>query len=91
MRSLAASTTTDSDASPRLGPEPTGRYIGNPKALGEPAATDGPSLTIAHALDAADHLRFRDLQGDVYYLQLQRLDMPIDIPGAQAAPPNSAT
>ncbi|KAJ7910881.1 hypothetical protein B0H13DRAFT_2328936 [Mycena leptocephala] len=58
-----------------------------PASLGEPAATDGPSLTIAHALDAADHLRFRDLQGDVYYLQLQRLDMSIDIPGAQAAPP----
>ncbi|KAJ7827387.1 hypothetical protein B0H13DRAFT_2119673 [Mycena leptocephala] len=49
---------------------------------------DDPALTLAHALDAADHLRFRDLQGDLYHLQLQRLDMPsADIPGAQAAPP----
>ncbi|KAJ7854659.1 hypothetical protein B0H13DRAFT_2081018 [Mycena leptocephala] len=42
---------------------------------------DDPALTLAHALDTADHC-------DLYHLQLQRLDMPsADLPGAEAAPP----
>ncbi|KAJ7124215.1 hypothetical protein C8R44DRAFT_852194 [Mycena epipterygia] len=47
-----------------------------------------PSLRLAYALDKADKLGFRDLLGDLYYLQLQRLDDPVaDIPTTQAAPP----
>ncbi|KAJ7149467.1 hypothetical protein C8R43DRAFT_887923 [Mycena crocata] len=47
------------------------------------------SVTMAHALDIAEELQFRDLQGDLYYLQLQKLreQDAIDIPATQAAPP----
>ncbi|KAJ6550062.1 hypothetical protein B0H19DRAFT_1264925 [Mycena capillaripes] len=48
----------------------------------------GPQLKLIQALDAADRLRFRALQGDVYYLQLQKLDVQaLDIAAAHAAPP----
>ncbi|KAJ7662831.1 hypothetical protein DFH06DRAFT_1296378 [Mycena polygramma] len=47
-----------------------------------------PDLSLVRALDVANQLGFRSLQGDLYYLQLQRLDVPAaGIPGTQAAPP----
>lgn len=46
-----------------------------------------PALRLAEALDMAEATGFRDLLGDLYYLQLQRLDDPAaDIPINQAAP-----
>ncbi|KAJ6473359.1 hypothetical protein C8R47DRAFT_1076650 [Mycena vitilis] len=47
-----------------------------------------PGLTLVRALDVANALGFRSLQGDLYYLQLQRLDVQAaGVPGAHAAPP----
>ncbi|KAJ7023640.1 hypothetical protein C8F04DRAFT_1095352 [Mycena alexandri] len=46
------------------------------------------TMTIAHALDTADEIGFRRLLGDLYFLQLQKLDEPADsIPGTQVAQP----
>ncbi|KAJ7167092.1 hypothetical protein C8R46DRAFT_1219470 [Mycena filopes] len=49
---------------------------------------DDPTLSLVAALDAAEKLQYRALLGDLYYLQLKRLDnAQAHVLGADAAPP----
>ncbi|KAJ7167039.1 hypothetical protein C8R46DRAFT_899738 [Mycena filopes] len=49
---------------------------------------DDPTMSLVAALDAADKLQSRALLGDLYYLQLQRIDeTQAHVLGADAAPP----
>ncbi|KAJ7173269.1 hypothetical protein C8R46DRAFT_1347998 [Mycena filopes] len=47
-----------------------------------------PALSLAEALDTAEEVGFRRFLGDLYYLQLSKLDEPAhNTPGTQVAPP----